>query len=70
MLLKQSPEFSSCFRGYTRAFCLPMGQGGTRRRDDAVSVSLDFSGMATRVDTHLYGVLSIGLGTQELSAQS
>lgn len=68
MILKRSPKFYSCSHGYTRAFCLPMGQGGTRRRDDTMSVGPDFSGMATRVDTHFYDVLGIGLGTQELSA--
>ena len=68
MLLKQSPEFSSGFRGYTRTFCLPMGQGSTRRRDDTVSVGLDFSGIATSMSTHLHDVLGIGLETQELSA--
>ena len=68
MLLKRPPEFSSCFHGYTRAFYLPMGQSGTRRRDDTMLVGPDFSGMATRVDTHFYDVLGIGLRAQERSA--
>ena len=68
MLLEQFPEFSSGFQGYTGAFCLPMGQGSTRRRDDTMSIGLDFSGIATSMGTHLHDVLGIGLGTQELSA--
>ena len=68
MFLKRSSEFSSGFHRYTRAFCLPVGQGSTRRRDDAVSIGLGFSSMATRVDTHLYDILGIGLGIHELSA--
>jgi hypothetical protein len=40
-----------------------VGQGRTRDRDDTVPVGLDISGMAASVNTHLYDVLGIGLGT-------
>ena len=67
--LERSPQLSSGFYGYTGAFCLPMCQSSTGRRDCAVLVSLDISGIATTVDPHLYDVLGIWLEMQQQSVR-
>lgn len=62
-LLKRSSHFSSRFYGYTRTLCLPMGQGSTGGRNCTVFVGVDLSDVAASMDSHLYDVFGIRLGT-------